>query len=1271
MSANQPYPIERLLVITQLHSNSDSWPDTIQRLSDQGIYIIPIETPDITNTSPYVFFLLRAHQYTPHDDILRLLTTSQDPEEIIILHELHRETTLLVLSLIEGMRCNSCVAKIETTMNSPENPHDTSRIYTLNKLEVFLKAKLSIAEIRKSLDVNNTSEAIEKEIQGLGFSATIAGSYQRRPWRSADRFYVRGQAVLPEDLEAQKLRLEEISNLPGICSAYFEDEQLQLVTATPQIPIISELNMTYVEKGSCSDASFSVIGMKCCKCVKKVRATLMDVPGVEGVQVHLKEKRVDVFFHQRDEVLLAIGTALNSLNFKIALMNRSNIAIGANQQEVLGEGEGEDSIRPLLGSQDISLSGQFRTATFSLEGLKGHKCVKITEERLITVNGVLSVTVKLLTQELIVKYDPPKLRDVQELIPEVANLGYRATLKEHKAESKRAVLKVVIHGMSCSSCVFVIERALKKYKGVSKASVTLSTNRAHIEYNPSVVTPREILRRIKSSGFKAEEVTGNKLAGLVNHDVTKKWAVVFLVSLIFTIPVMFTIWVPLDWFKIVILPGLQLRTLLLFCLSTVVQIVGGSQFYPPALRALRHKSASMDLLIVLATTIAYTYSLAISIWSLVEGEVKLKTFFETSPMLITFISFGRWLEHLARGKTSEALSKLISLQPTDAILVELGKNENVIKEESIATELLQKGDVVKILPGDKVPIDGTILQGKSYLDESLISGEAMPQVKSVGDTVIGGSLNTSSWLLVEVTHAGEDTMLSQILHLVQEAQTNKANVQKLADKISSVFVPIVISLSFLTFTFWITLILLAEKFQWRFLCNRNLTHINGTHLNNTAGQYTDCLYDVSYALQFTISVLAVACPCALGLATPTAVIMGTGIGASMGILIKGGQPLEKMRQTKIIVFDKTGTLTCGRPVVAQMSLLVSLEEFSKELIIWLLASAEAGSEHPLARAILNYAKDELKLQKYGRCLEFELYPGLGLKATISTIGQTRFFNCKEEYTVIVGNREIMNRNQVPISMLVGQDLTHLEREGNTLVFVAIDSQLVASLAIHDPIKPDAKQAVEIIKHLRKQVLLLTGDNKVTAKVIAKQVGIQEKDVIAEVLPSHKKECIRSLQRAGNVVCMVGDGINDSPALAQADVGIAIGSGTDIAMETADIILVKNNLLDVATAVDLSRTTVRRIYLNFIWATLYNYISIPVAAGILYPIGIMMEPWMAAAAMIFSSLTVVCSSLLLKLYRKPKYKLQWDKIVRHGTLHNSTDEYDATFEVDKATLQHEP
>jgi Cu+-exporting ATPase len=727
-----------------------------------------------------------------------------------------------------------------------------------------------------------------------------------------------------------------------------------------------------------------------------------------------------------------------------------------------------------------------------------------------------------------------------------------------------------ISGMHCNSCALNIEKALKKTKGVSKANVNFATEKATVEYDEKVVDQKKFSKIISHLGYQVIEQQGSAeelvdKEKIAREQEIKKVKNLFFLSLILSVPI-FIIAMPLEWLGI----SVPYKNIILLLLATPVQFIAGYRFYKGAWSALRAKTANMDVLIAIGTSAAYFYSLAVVLFSPALGE---HVYFETSAIIITFILLGKWLEALTKGRTSEAIKKLIGLQPKTAVVVRKGK------EQEIPISQVVVGDIVIVKPGQKIPVDGVVVDGLSSVDESMITGESIPVEKKKADKVIGGTINKHGSFRFRAIQVGNATMLSQIIKLVQEAQGSKAPIQRLADKVSSIFVPTVISIAIIAFIIWYVFI--GQSFV--------------------------------FSLSIFIAVLIIACPCALGLATPTAIIVGTGKGAENGILIKSAEALENAHKINTVVFDKTGTLTQGKPVVTD---LVSLSNLGENDILKYAAIAEKKSEHPLAEAILNKAKEEKITIADAKF--FKAIPGYGI------IART------EGKTILLGNRNLMKRYKIKIEQLE-KSMSKLESEGKTVMILALNNKIVGIIGVADTIKEFSKEAVKKLHGMGKQVIMITGDNKRTADAIAKQLGIDY--VLSEVLPEEKEKEVEKLQKKGRIVAMVGDGINDAPALARADIGIAIGAGTDVAMESGQIVLIKNDLRDVVNAINLSNKTIKKIKQNLFWAFFYNSLGIPIAAGVLYPFtGFLLNPMIAGAAMAFSSVSVVSNSLLLKRYK---------------------------------------
>ncbi|XP_072118940.1 copper-transporting ATPase 2-like isoform X4 [Mobula birostris] len=810
-----------------------------------------------------------------------------------------------------------------------------------------------------------------------------------------------------------------------------------------------------------------------------------------------------------------------------------------------------------------------------ITGMTCASCIANIEGNLQKEEGIHSILVALMAGKAEVKYNPDIIQPtaIAELIKD---LGFGATVIEDMSSAGN--LELSITGMNCASCVHNIESKLNRVDGILHVSVNFATKKAHIMLDPELLGPRDVIRIIEGLGYSASVVKSQSAVHNLDHkEEIKQWRKSFLLSLVFGIPVL----------------GLMIYVM-------IMDNYGGS-------RALEQNILP-----------------GLSILNLV--------FF----VLCTPV----------QSKTSEALAKLLSLQATEATVIALGPDNSIMGEEQVAVDLVQRGDIIKIVPGGKFPVDGKVLEGSSMADESLITGEPMPVVKGVGSIVIAGSINIQGALLIQATHVGSDTTLSQIIKLVEEAQTSKAPIQQLADKLSGYFVPFIVLMSLITLAVWI--IIGFVNFD---IMKKNLA---GYNKNISKAELI-----VRFAFKTSITVLSIACPCALGLAVPTAVMVGTGIGAQNGILIKGGEPLEMAHKIDVVMFDKTGTITHGTPKVIRVLVLRDVAELPLKKLLAVVGSAESGSEHPLGSAITKYCKEELGTDVLGYCMDFQSVAGCGISCKVTNI-ETMLMksepspNRKQKqsnnsyaavfsqinkgaetsqiYSVLIGNREWMTRNGLHVENDFDKAMVDHEVKGETTVMVAINGMLCGIIVIADTIKPEAAVAVSILENMGVDVVLLTGDNLKVATAVARQVGI--KKVFAEVLPSQKVAKVQEVQDQGKTVAMVGDGINDSPVLAKADVGIAIGSGTDVAIEAADVVLMRNNLLDVVASIKLSKETVFRIRINFIFALIFNLVGIPIAAGVFLPLGLVLQPWMGSAAMAASSVSVVVSSLLLKLYRKP-------------------------------------
>ncbi len=800
-------------------------------------------------------------------------------------------------------------------------------------------------------------------------------------------------------------------------------------------------------------------------------------------------------------------------------------------------------------SPDV-MKKQLNQASLKVEGMTCAACALRIEKGLGKLDGVEQANVNYAMEKATVSYDPSKIR-LQDLQAKVADLGYKVATEK---------INLDIAGMTCAACATRIEKGLKKLPGIVDANVNLTMERATVQYNPEQIGVPEMIRKVADLGYSASQPreSGEKADG--RKQEIRRHQLRFAISAILSLPLLYTMIAHFGWS--LYMPHILMNPWIQLALATPVQFIIGWPFYQGAYKALKNGSANMDVLVALGTSAAYFYSLAATM----SGHAD-KLYFETSAVLITLIILGKLFESLAKGRTSEAIKKLMGLQAKTATVLRDGHEVNIAIEEVVA------GDTILVKPGEKIPVDGIVIAGDSAVDESMLTGESVPVDKKAGDPLIGATINKNGTLTYQATKVGKETALAQIIKVVEEAQGSKAPIQRMADKISSVFVPIVIGIAVIVFLIW-----------YFFVDSGNFTH----------------------ALENAIAVLVIACPCALGLATPTSIMVGTGKGAEHGILFKGGELLEATHKLDAIILDKTGTITKGEPSLTDV---FSLTDLSEGDFLRLVASAEKQSEHPLAQAIVKGA-DERGLQLMP-VQQFEAIPGYGLRAQV------------DNHLLYIGTRRLMDRERVETHAILSQ-MAGLEEEGKTAMLVAIDGRLAGMVAVADTVKESSRAAIAKLTELGLEVVMMTGDNRRTAEAIARQVGITS--IRAEVLPEDKAKEVEALKQQGKKVAMVGDGINDAPALATADVGMAIGTGTDIAIEAADITLMRGELTSIAEAIGLSKKTMANIKQNLFWALFYNSVGIPVAA-----LGFL-APWVAGAAMAFSSVSVVLNALRLKRVR---------------------------------------
>jgi Cu+-exporting ATPase len=956
------------------------------------------------------------------------------------------------------------------------------------------------------------------------------------------------------------------------------------------------------------EVTIGVYGMTCGHCQKRVADAVSSLEGVESVDVNLEAEHATVNFNPAKVSLEDIKEAIRKAGYstepegeteedkevqaeipkpireeeKAGLVSESP---GRVSEELEGQAEESPQTCPLTEpcimaeKEAARISSQkqgSKEITLGVSGMTCSACALNIEKVLNKKEGVNTAAVNLELGRAQVSFDP-SLVSPKEIEEAIESIGY-------KVEKDKVTLN--IQGMSCASCAANIEKILYRTDGVISASVNLPLEKAVVEFDSARISVREIIAAIQGIGYgasvQAETVEYEDREQISRDAEIHRQRNNLIIAFVLGIPIALgnmSMMIPFLSF----VPSILSNPFVLFVLSTLVILFPARQFFVGAIKGFAHGVTDMNLLIAAGTGAAYLISVASTFFDLGPGYDSL--YYDTVALLILFIVFGRYLEARARGRTSEAIRTLMGLRAkTSRILVD-GVEKEVPVEEVVV------GDIVVVRPGEKIPVDGTVVEGSSAVDESMITGESIPVEKGVGDTVIGATINRTGSFRFRATKVGADTALAQIIKLVETAQTAKAPIQRIADVFAGNFIVAVHIVALLAFFFWFLL------GYWHY-------DVGGSETLRGTSPFL-------FSLLIAITVLVISCPCAVGLATPAAIMVGTGRGAENGVLIKGGEALERAHKLDTIVFDKTGTLTEGTPKLTDVFAVSGHDESE---VLFIAATAEKGSEHPLGEAIVRGA-DERKIS-LAEAKSFRSIPGKGIEAYL------------EDKKILLGTRKLMEENSIPFEGLEAE-MRKFEENGKTAMLVAFGGEIIGLVAVADTLKENSKEAVETLKNMGIEVVMITGDNAVTAGAIATEVGIPR--VLAEVLPEDKANEIKKLQNEGKLVGMVGDGINDAPALIQSDVGIAMGAGTDVAMESAKIVLIKNDPRDVVVALRLSRLTIRKIKENLTWAFGYNTIGIPIAAGILYPMfhRILITPELAAAFMALSSVSVTTNSLLMK------------------------------------------
>ncbi len=1061
--------------------------------------------------------------------------------------------------------------------------------------------------------------------------------------------------------DPSRITAEKISEI--IEDSGFEAQVLATDLPSPRVSISDDDDMASDDD---SDAKLLVTtvaieGMTCGACTSAIEGGFKDVAGVKHLSISLLAERAVI---QHEPTVLStekLVELIEDRGFSASIVDSKELKPKPHRR---GKG----------GRRASQRGPAFTTTTIAVEGMTCGACTSAIEGQFKSADGVVRFNISLLAERAVITHDPAKLT-ADKIVEKIEDAGFGASIVSSVSDVTdnshghgSATSQFNVYGNPDATAAQALEATLCALPGVQSARLDLSKSRLTVSHQSVVTGLRAIVETVEAAGFNAlvadNDDNNAQLESLAKTREINEWRRAFKVSLCFAIPVfLLNMVIPmgfpvLDFGAFKILPGLFLGDVICLALTIPVQFGVGKRFYVSAWKSIKHGSPTMDVLVILGTSCAFFFSIFTMLLSIFSPpHSRPSTIFDTSTMLITFVTLGRFLENSAKGKTSKALSRLMSLAPSmatiyaDPIAAEKAAEGwetvavsgepktpllggNAAEEKCIPTELIQVGDIVILRPGDKIPADGIMVNGETYIDESMVTGEAMPVQKKKGSFLIGGTVNGHGRVDFRVTRAGRDTQLSQIVKLVQDAQTTRAPIQRLADTLAGYFVPMILILGFMTFIIWMVLSHVLPNPPKIFL------------QEESGGKIFVCL-------KLCISVIVFACPCALGLATPTAVMVGTGVGAENGILVKGGAALETATKVTQVVLDKTGTITYGKMSVANVTLAGVWKDNEWRRRLWwsIVGLSEMGSEHPIGRAVLGAAKTELGLDQEGTIEgssgEFNATVGRGVSAMVEPATSAE----RTRYTVLVGNVKFLRENSVDVpktAITAAEEVNTRTANaskssaaavpaGTTNIFVAINGKFAGHLCLADTIKDGAAATISVLHRMGIKTAIVTGDQRSTAVAVAAAVGIPPENVYAGVSPDQKQGIVAQMQAAGDVVAMVGDGINDSPALAAADVGIAMASGTDVAMEAADVVLMRpNNLMDIPASLNLARTIFGRIKLNLAWACLYNLVGLPFAMGLFLPVGLHLHPMAAGAAMAASSVSVVVSSLLLNFWQRPGY-----------------------------------